>query len=132
MLTNRLNQDCLGNLFSCIRNSRGNSDSPPAPKFVNQLKNIVTNSFMHCYNFGNWANDNTPYLSFLDLGRSNKQYNFNTDNNTIEELELEKEIDDLQLLSNKNNDYLLLTSAPSVKLHTPVSGPSMFLHSVLS
>lgn len=70
LLTNRLNQDSLENLFSCIRNSGGNSDSPTAPKFVSHLKNVVTNSFMNDYTYGNCLHDETPFLSLFDFERS--------------------------------------------------------------
>lgn len=70
LLTNRLNHDDLENLFSCIRNSGGNSDSPTAPKFVNHLKNVVTNSFMNDYTYGNCLHDETPFLSLFDFERS--------------------------------------------------------------
>lgn len=67
LLTRRLNQDCLESLFSTVRNIGGNNDSPTTPKFVNQMKTLVTNNFLQSSIQGNCADIETPFLEFMDI-----------------------------------------------------------------
>ena len=74
ILTNRLNQDCLENFFSSVRNSGGNNESPTAPQFMNLIKNLITNNIMQQGGGGNCATDSTPMLNILDIRSTRKKH----------------------------------------------------------
>ena len=53
LLTRRLNQDCLENLFGKLRLRGGNCDHPTAYSFSRALKSIVNNNFLQVPLFNN-------------------------------------------------------------------------------
>ena len=69
LLTNRLNQDCLENLFSILRSRGGHRDNPTANEFRAALKQVMCSKMMAPLGNQNWESDSD---SFLDLTASFK------------------------------------------------------------
>ena len=46
LLTNRLNQDCLENMFSVVRSRRGHGDNPDAQQFLAAFRQIVVDKLL--------------------------------------------------------------------------------------
>ena len=46
LLTNRLNQDCLENMFSVIRSRRGHGDNPNPQEFLAAFRQIVVDKLL--------------------------------------------------------------------------------------
>lgn len=53
LLTRRLTQDCLENLFSVVRFKGGNNTTPDCSKFRHTLKSVLTNQLLRPSDFGN-------------------------------------------------------------------------------
>ena len=64
LLTNRLNQDCLENLFSIIRSRGGHRDNPTANEFRAALKQVMCSKMMAPLGNQNCESDSD---TFLDL-----------------------------------------------------------------
>lgn len=65
LMTNRLNQDCLENLFNTIRNAGGNNDTPTAQIFKKLINGMMSNNIMQTAVKGNCLDDAMPMLQFM-------------------------------------------------------------------
>ncbi|KAK7503101.1 hypothetical protein BaRGS_00005727, partial [Batillaria attramentaria] len=79
LLTNRLNQDCLENLFSCIRGKGGHLDNPNAAQFRLFLRQAMVDSlFIHSAG-SNCSEDNDKFLLNLTSVTSDSQTDCDTE-----------------------------------------------------
>ena len=62
LLTRRLTQDCLENLFSIVRFTGGNNTTPDCSKFRHTLKSVLTNQLLHPSALGNCDMDCAEFL----------------------------------------------------------------------
>ena len=62
LLTRRLNQDCLENLFAKLRNRSGNCDHPTVHSFMKGLKAVMNNDLLHGPLSGNCEADDLQFL----------------------------------------------------------------------
>jgi len=62
LLTRRLTQDCLENLFSVVRFKGGNNTTPDCSKFRHTLKSVLTNQLLRPSDFGNCDFDCSEFL----------------------------------------------------------------------
>jgi len=65
LMTNRLNQDCLENLFSVIRRKGGHGDNPTASQFRHHLRQAMVDSILLHSNSSNCAEDADSFLLTL-------------------------------------------------------------------
>lgn len=75
LLTRRLNQDCLENLFSIIRQKGGFRDNPSPSHFQQTFKQVLAKSFLTNSTSSNCESDNSDYLLHLvksTVGKASK------------------------------------------------------------
>lgn len=68
LLTSRLNQDSLENVFSIIRNAGGHKDSPTAQNLIKIISGMMTNNIMQNSVRGNCIDDATSILELMKTG----------------------------------------------------------------
>jgi hypothetical protein len=74
LLTNRLNQDCIGNLFAVIRGRGGIRDNPDAHSFRLSFRRVLIKHLLRPPQTANCSNDMTEFLKQLqDADRLSKQ-----------------------------------------------------------
>lgn len=71
LLTNRLNQDPLENMFSIVRQKNGYNKNPTARVFRSCFANICSFSLMKCSELCNCEEDNDEYLTVNSLENCN-------------------------------------------------------------
>jgi len=86
LLTRRLTQDCIENVFSIIRAKCGNNTTPDAAKFQSAIRMLMCNNLLTPSKEGNCEMDACQFLTkFNELKTIKFQVNsFNTSDNAIE------------------------------------------------
>ncbi|KAF0711482.1 Transposable element P transposase, partial [Aphis craccivora] len=110
LLTRRLTQDCIENVFSIIRAKGGNNTTPDATKFQSAIRMLMCNNLLTPSEEGNCEMDACQFLTKLnELKTIRLQVNsFNTWDNTIENDEdMYNNILDVHLSSTNINSILM-------------------------
>ena len=89
LLTRRLNQDCLENLFAKLRNKFGNCDHPTVYNFTKGLKSVLINDLLQGPSFLS-SNCEADESQFLDLSST-----WESDSPLTPESESDSETEDL-------------------------------------
>ena len=87
LLTRRLNQDCLENLFARLRVRFGNCDHPTAYNFLKGLKSVIINDFSHFSRTSNCEADESYFLDVTSDDREPDLPPSDTDSETEESVE---------------------------------------------
>lgn len=76
LMTNRLNQDALENVFSTIRNAGGNSDAPTCQIFKKLINGMMSNHIFQSSVRANCLDDAMPILQFMKMSDIDKFHTF--------------------------------------------------------
>lgn len=108
LLTRRLNQDCLENLFATVRNRFGNSDHPSPTNFRLALKSIVSNSLLQPPPTANCRNELIPFLREINITEGCDTDSI-TDKDIFRDLSVEDEDDPTPLIEYNSAEENALT-----------------------